>query len=234
MIGQELAKLAMEILPLKWGYIYGQAGAMWTAAKQKELEQTTAEKFEAGRRYGAKWIGHNVADCSGLVLYLCKQLGFSVPHGSNSIWRECLSEKRIIGAKDIPAGALVFKLRNGTDYYHVGVYVGGGKVVEAKGTQAGVVESDLSTWTHYGLLKQLNYSGAEEKDESLKGGSAVVDVPNNGTVNVRESPAGKKVDVLKEGEKCEVMSVFTSGADVWAKVEYKRVGYIMAKYLRND
>ena len=233
MKGQELAKLAMEILPLKWGYIYGQAGAMWTAAKQKELEQTTAEKFEAGRRYGAKWIGHNVADCSGFVLYLCKQLGFSVPHGSNSIWRECLIEKRTIGAKNIPVGALVFKLRNGTDYYHVGVYVGGGKVVEAKGTQAGVVESDLSTWTHYGLLKQLSYSETEEKEEeSLKGGSAVVDVPNNGTVNVRESPSvdGKKVDALKEGERCDVLSV----SNGWAKVEYKRTGYIMAKYLRND
>lgn len=230
MTGYELATLAVGILLLKWGYIYGQAGAMWTAAKQKELEQTTAEKYEAGRKYGAKWIGHNVADCSGLVVYLCKQLGFSVPHGSNSIWRECLSEKRTIGAMTIPVGALVFKLRNGTDYYHVGVYVGGGKVVEAKGTQAGVVESDLSTWTHYGLLKQLNYSGAEEKDESLKVGSAVVDVPNNGTVNVRESPSGKKVDTLKEGERCEVLSV----SNGWAKVEYKRTGYIVAKFLRND
>lgn len=240
MSGAELANLALQILPEKWGYIYGQSGAMWTADKQKQLEQTTAAKYEIGRKYGSKWIGHHVADCSGLVLYLCKKLGFSVPHGSNSIWRDSLSKKGAIETTAIPVGALVFKLR-GTDYYHVGVYVGGGKVVEAQGTKTGVVESNLSSWSHYGLLKELSYSGGVEPGsgtdsgggtgETLKEGSAVVDVPNDGTVNIREEPNSnsKKQDTLREGEHCRVLAI--SGN--WAKVEYQKTGFIMTKFLRN-
>lgn len=236
MTGAAFADIALQILPEKWGYIYGQAGAMWTKAKQEQLEKTTAAKYELGRKYGAKWIGHHVADCSGLVVYICKNFGFSVPHGSNSIWRDSLSEKGMIETTALPVGALVFKLRGGTDYYHVGVYVGGGKVVEAQGTKTGVVESKLSTWSHYGLLKKVEYTsggGSDTdggKDEDLKPGSAVVDVPNDGTVNVRTAPAGAKQDTLREGEKCEILSV--SGD--WAKVEYRKTGYIMAKFLRND
>ena len=236
MFGQDLANVVLQILPEKWGYIYGQSGAMWTKAKQEQLEQTTEKKYEMGRRYGSRWIGHHVADCSGLVLYACKKLGFSVPHGSNSIWKKgYLSEKGAIESSNLPVGALVFKLRNGSDYYHVGVYVGGGKVVEAQETKTGVIESSVSDWSHYGLLKDLNYNGGESQDsggsvDELKNGVAVVDVPNDGTVNVRETPEGKKQDTLREGEKCRVVDV--SGD--WAKVEYQKTGYIMAKFLRNE
>ena len=55
-----------QALNEKWGYIWGTAGESWTAAKQKELEKTTDEDRAQGRKYGSKWIGHTVADCSGL------------------------------------------------------------------------------------------------------------------------------------------------------------------------
>ena len=227
--GQELAKLALEILPEKWGYIYGQSGALWTKAKQKNLEGTTDPKYEMGRKYGSKWIGHQVADCSGLVVYLCAQMGFSVPHGSNSMWDGSLSKKGCITTSDIPVGALVFKLRGADDYYHVGIYVGNGKVVEAKSTYYGIVESGLSDWTHYGLLKKLSYS--DEEVTELHTGNAIVDVPNDGTVNVRKSASTKstKVCTLREGESCNVLSVDGD----WAKVELRTEGYVMTKYLKN-
>lgn len=227
--GEMFASVAKSILPLNWGYIYGQSGAVWTAAKQEKLEQTTAAKYESGRKYGKKWIGHNVTDCSGLVVFICKKFGFSVPHGSNAIWRDSLSSKGAIKG-NVPFGALVFKLRGNSDFYHVGVYVGGGRVVEAQGTIAGVVESSLSGWSHYGLLKKVEYS-SDEKVKPLEEGLAVVDVPNDGTVNIREkaSTGAKKLGTLKEGETCEVVNV--SGE--WAKVTYTKTGYIMTKYLKN-
>lgn len=235
MTGQNLADLAVKVFEENWGYIYGQAGAMWTKEKQAELERTTEKKYEMGRKYGSKWIGHRVTDCSGLVKNLCERLGFSVPHGSNSIWKKgYLSEKGAIESSNLPIGALVFKLRNGSDYYHVGIYVGCGKVVEAQGTKTGVVRSKVSDWSHYGLLKDLSYDGVDDQNgggnvEPLSDGFAVVDVPNDGTVNVRENPEGKKQDTLKEGEKCRVIEL--SGD--WAKVLYQKTGYIMVKFLRN-
>lgn len=229
MTGEQLAKLAVEILPQKWGYIYGKAGIMWTQALQDELNRTTAEKYASGRKYGAKWIGHMVTDCSGLVVYLCKKYKVSVPHGSNSMWDGSLSKRGKISSNELPVGALVFKLRGADDYYHVGIYVGGGKVIEAKSTYYGVVESKLSTWTHYGLLKALKYESKEVKP--LKTGAAVVDTPNKGTVNVRKSASKSalKIDALNYGETCEVVDVVGD----WAKVEYTKTGYIMAKYLQN-
>lgn len=43
-----------------WGYIWGQAGDVWTQAKQN------AATREQTKKYGQQWVGHHVADCSGL------------------------------------------------------------------------------------------------------------------------------------------------------------------------
>lgn len=234
MTGQKLADLALGILPKKWGYIYGTAGVLWTEAKQKELEKTTDKNRESGRKYGKKWIGHYVADCSGFVKYLCKQLKVDVPHGSNSMWDKSVYEKGSLHGQDIPTGALVFKAR-GDDFYHVGVYVGDGRVVEAQGTQTGVVESKLSTWTHYGLIKDLGYSDPKPVPmpvrDPLVPGWAKVDVPNDGTVNIRKgaSQNSTKLGTLREGECCEVLSVQGD----WAEVEYTAKGYIMTRFLKH-
>ena len=63
---RDLIDKFMYALQNAWGYIWGTAGIMWTEAKQKALEKTTDEERAMGRKYGSKWIGHMVADCSGL------------------------------------------------------------------------------------------------------------------------------------------------------------------------
>lgn len=229
--GEDLARSAREILPKKWGYIWGKAGVKWTAEMQDEMDRTSDKKYESARRYGRKWVGHYVADCSGLIKYLCKQFKISVPHGSNSMWRDSLFEKGDI-RNTIPVGALVFKLRNGDDFYHVGIYVGNGEVVESKSTYYGVVTSNLTQWTHYGLVKGIGYT-TNNRDEvvKLKPGKAIVDVPNDGTVNIRKAPttSSTNLGVLREGDECEVVAVDGD----WAEVRYQARGYIMSKFLVN-
>jgi hypothetical protein len=229
--GEDLAKLAKEILSKKWGYIFGRAGIKWTAEMQAEIDRSTDSKYDSARKYGRKWIGHYVADCSGLVKYICRQFKVTVPHGSNSQWRDSLFEKGAISGNAVPVGALVFKLRNGDDFYHVGIYVGGGNVVEAQGTQTGVVSSRLASWTHYGLVKGIGYSEKRDEVIKLKPGAAYVDVPNDGTVNIRKAPSGNstKLGTLREGSECEVVSVEGD----WAEVRYSASGYIMSRYLKN-
>lgn len=229
--GEDLAKLAKEILAKKWGYIFGRAGIKWTAEMQAEIDRSTDSKYDSARKYGRKWIGHYVADCSGLVKYICRQFKVTVPHGSNSQWRDSLFEKGAISGNAVPVGALVFKLRNRDDFYHVGIYVGGGNVVEAQGTQTGVVSSRLASWTHYGLVKGIGYSEKRDEVIKLKPGKAYVDVPNDGTVNIRKAPTtnSTKLGTLREGSECEVVSVEGD----WAEVRYSASGYIMSRYLKN-
>ena len=65
-----------------WGYIWGTAGVEWTKAKQDALNKTTDANRANSRKYGSQWIGHMVADCSGLFVWAFKQLGGSIYHGS--------------------------------------------------------------------------------------------------------------------------------------------------------
>ena len=71
----------------KWGYIYGTAGELWTAAKQK------AATREMTVKYGKQWIGHYVADCSGLFNWAFKQLGGYMYHGSDTMYRKYCTAK---------------------------------------------------------------------------------------------------------------------------------------------
>lgn len=59
---------------------------------------------------------------------------------------------------------------------------------------------------------------------------AVVDVPNNGTVNVRASTSmsAKKLGTIREGERVVVLA--ESGD--WAKVQYVIDGYVRREFLR--
>ena len=141
-----------------WGYIWGTAGVMWTSARQNAAtrEQTV--------KYGKKWIGHNVADCSGLFAWAFKQLGDSIYHGSNTIYNKYCSAKGTL-SKGIRTDGIALKpgtaVFTGTanDHGHIGLYIGNGDVIEAKGTQYGVVKSRVAEkkWTFWGELRDVTY-----------------------------------------------------------------------------
>lgn len=146
----------------EWGYIWGQSGDVWTAAKQ------AAATREQTQLYGKKWIGHHVADCSGLFSWAFKQLGGYMYHGSNTMYKSyCTAKgafkngKRTDGKELKPGTALFTGTEN--EHGHVGLYIGNGKVIEAKGTQAGVIESKATDkkWTYWGELKGVDYTALD-------------------------------------------------------------------------
>lgn len=167
----ECVKIPLEN---KWGYIWGKSGQLWT---QEQQERATREQTV---KYGKKWIGHRVADCSGLVLWAVKQFGETVFHGSNSQFRKnCSVTGRLVsGAREdgqeLKPGTLVFKTKNG-DRYHVGVYVGD-TVIEAHGTYHGVITSGIEEWDEFGELSCVNYYGGGLSVRVLKRGCSGEDV----------------------------------------------------------
>lgn len=216
-----------QALSGKWGYIFGSSGQLWTAQSQARTTNLMAQE------YGSKWIGHRVADCSGLFSWAAAQLGGYLPHGSNSIFRKYCTETGTDMSQTQP-GYAVFKVRKGTrysdgkDYYHIGLYIGSGKVIEAKSTQKGVVSSKLSEWHAWGRLKGVSYT--MEVDPMVnKCGPAVVDVPNDGTVRVRAkgSTSAQVVTTLPEGAEVTVEAI----EGEWCKVSFQGTGYIMNKFL---
>ena len=165
---EDLVSKFKYALDNNWGYIWGTAGKLWTQQDQNNSSRDMTVK------YGSRWIGHYVADCSGLFRWAFKQLGSDIHHGSNLIFDcDCkqtgaLSNGQYAG-QPIAPGTAVFTGTQG-DHGHIGLYVGNGKVIEAKGTQAGVVESNVTDkkWTWWGVLKNVEYGELPKPDPNYR------------------------------------------------------------------
>lgn len=190
----DLIALFRQALDEKWGYIWGTRGQTWTQAKQN------AATRDMTVQYGQKWVGRKVADCSGLFVWAFRKLGGDIYHGSNTIWNKYTSMTgRVEGTLSIRPGTAVFMLNDGRRT-HIGLYIGGGKCIEAQGTRSGVVESDLSRWDEWGQLTDVDYTGihADEIEVALpilrKGAEGAAVKTLQELLNTDPRYAGLKVD----------------------------------------
>ena len=196
-----------------WGYIWGKCGILWTQARQKNLESkynSDPDKYsdyKYGALYGARWIGHYVADCANLLRWAAKKSGDeSVHSGSNLIWQCDLAKKgelrngKRTDGEPLKPGSFVF---TGTQnsHGHVGAYIGNDDVIEDSGTKTGVIKSKItdSKWTWWGEKKGMEFD--------VKDGEVVLpaETPENGA-NQPSDPADDKTDTqtlptLRKGDK---------------------------------
>ena len=152
---RKLVNTAMQAYEERWGYIWGKSGQTWTQANQDAATRDMTVK------YGQRWVGKRVADCSGLFVWAFKQHGGKIYHGSDTIWNKYLvpeTRGALAGEIKIRYGAAVFQNKDGKRT-HIGWYIGGGMVEEEKGTQSGCVLSPLATWDEYGELLDADYTG---------------------------------------------------------------------------
>jgi cell wall-associated NlpC family hydrolase len=92
---------------------------------------------QVGDRYVAAASGPNSFDCSGLTMSAWRQSGVSLPHYSRSQY----SVTRRIPLSQARPGDLVFYFGSGT--HHVGLYIGGGKMVHAANPRSGVLVTNI-------------------------------------------------------------------------------------------
>ena len=198
-------------------------------------------------KYVARGAKAGEVDCSGAFTYWYKEAGSYMYHGSNSMWRKYSTEVGKIGEIELVPGMAVYKIRDWKstevgnpwyktepgDVYHVGLYIGGDQVVEAKGTRYGVVYSKLKNWTHAGKLKYTDY----DLDENGNTFSPECQFPCMGTVvtqsgklNFREKP-NTKCDILARIPKGEMLTL-TGYSDGWYFAEYDgKEGYVSAEFI---
>lgn len=216
----------------KWGYIWGTAGEKWTAAKQKELERTTDASRAMSRKYGKKWIGHMVADCSGLFSWAFKQLGGYMYHGSNTMWNSYCQHKgelkkgRREDGQDLKPGTAVFTYnKTNKKRGHVGLFIGEGIVIEAAETLKGVITSKVtdSKWVEWGELKGVDYGS---QPVPIPGGKALVTGRN---VAMREGPSTNTPVIIRvaTGSLVDIRKV-----EGWTYVKYmSRYGFMMNEFI---
>lgn len=143
----------------RYGYVLSGQGETYT--KQLAEKWGNAKRAGKSKNYFVKdcyrWIGRRVVDCSGMIIEAFR--AYAPDYGdrtANYFYTNCCTERG--GIKTLPelAGVIVWKKG------HIGVYIGGGLVIEARGYKHGVVVSQLSTqkWTNWGKLKDVAYTMA--------------------------------------------------------------------------
>lgn len=192
-------------------------------------------------------------DCVGLIIGAERLLGikYSGIHGSNYFARHFTYDlHRVTKASQLVVGQVVYKARqpgskgydlpsrydkdpDRLDYYHIG-YVLSVSPLKIVHCSAGGIHYDtkLRKWSYAGYIKGVDYMGTNVPEPQIPDeiGAAYVDVPNDGTVNVRKSPKGNSAvqNRIREGT---IVNVIGFDGE-YAKVEYTVTGYIQNKFLR--
>lgn len=159
----DLAAYAVQAWENNWGYVWGTYGNVLTeslfAYKLKQYPDGVG-KYENFIR--ANWLGRRTADCIGLIKgygWLDASSG-AIRYGTNGMpdygANQMYQSAAVKGSMDtMPEikGLTVWKPG------HIGVYIGGGYVVEAMGTKYGVVKTEVEGrgWQGWCKLPFIDY-----------------------------------------------------------------------------
>lgn len=209
------------------GYIMGATGWICSESRREQQAKQYPDYRDLILTTGKRWDGKRCWDCAQLVKDACSAAGIKLVSGATSQWTKTRWKASGL-ISSIPAdntGIILYR-QYGTRMQHTGVGVGGGMVVDARGTAYGVIMSMMSSygWTHWAMP---DVDGQEEKPMET---NAVVSVAGGGTVRLRKSPStdASVITNIRSGT-----AVFAEEAkNGWCAVrdEYHS-GYMMAEYI---
>lgn len=137
-------------------YVMGTNGKIFTKSMYQDLvKRNPGEWFTTKRKPVIKtWVGQVTTDCHGLIEWFVReQSGEKYDTTANGAFLAATEKGEI---KNIPELIGVCVRYPG----HVGIYIGGGYVVEAKGFDYGVCLTALKShpWTHWYKHPRIKYS----------------------------------------------------------------------------
>lgn len=149
-----LVEHAEMALREKWGYVWGTYGNTLTEALFKQKLNQYPEgvgNFEAFIRL--HWLNKRTADCVGLIKSFLWWQGNNPSYNAKTdvsadgMYTIAKEKGPISTIPEIP-GLCLWKKG------HIGIYIGNGQVIEARGTKYGVIQSPLTGsgsagWTHW-------------------------------------------------------------------------------------
>ena len=186
--GTGLAEYAIAQLgkPYWWG-TFGQVADVALYAKKKKQYPRKYIEADYPKQYGQR-----VHDCVGLIKgYRWSDTPESTPKyvgaqdvAVEGLYAQCTQRGAITSLPEKP-GVCVFMAGLG----HVGVYIGGGEVVEAMGHAVGVVKTKLAGrgWAYWGMPEWISYDDAAE------------DVPSGTPAPTKGTDFSMNFRILREG-----------------------------------
>ena len=164
----DLVKWAENAADKGWGYVYGTYGTVLdNSLLDSKITQYPDEVGANEQFIRDNWLWKRTADCVGLIKGYAwydaeTQKTLLVSNGMPDIGADTMYENATEkgGIDTIPEVLGLAVWKEG----HIGVYIGGGKVVEAYGTTTGVIYSELADggWTHWLKIPYISYLEQEE------------------------------------------------------------------------
>ena len=165
---QDLVTYAIHAWESGWGYVWGTYGSVLSDSLfAYKLEQYPDGVGNYEEFIRDNWLGGRTTDCVGLI----KGYGWLSPDeltidygtngmpdvGADGMYNNAVVKGDISTMPDIPGLAV---WHSG----HIGVYIGGGEVIEAMGTKYGVVRTQLADrgWTAWLEVPYIAYYTEEE------------------------------------------------------------------------
>lgn len=159
----DLAAYAVQAWENNWGYVWGTFGNVLTRSlldyKLKQYPEGVGNYQDFIEK---NWFGRRTTDCIGLI----KGYGWldadtlTIHYGTNGMpdlgANQMYQSARVKGGMDtMPDVPGIAVWKSG----HIGVYIGGGYVIEAMSTKRGVVKTELAGrgWTGWCEIPHINY-----------------------------------------------------------------------------
>lgn len=159
----DLVEWAKQAKKTGWGYVYGTYGTVLDEnLLTSKISQYPDEVGGHEEFIRQNWLGRRTADCVGLI----KGYG----------WYNTESQSTEIGANGMPDIGADTMYENATEKGtidtipeipglavwhegHIGLYIGGGQVIHAANTTAGVIQTPIgnSGWTHWLKVPYIEY-----------------------------------------------------------------------------
>lgn len=159
----DLVKWVKRAEKAGWGYVWGSHGKVLTDDEYENLKTVFGSHVTDYEEFILQnWMGRRTADCVGLIKgygwYNTETKKFEVgANGMEDVTADGMfsaaTEKGTIDTIPETLGIAVWHKG------HIGVYIGDGKVIEAKGSKYGVVKTNLEdgAWTHWLKIPDIKY-----------------------------------------------------------------------------
>lgn len=235
------------------GYCYGSSGEICSLSRRQQWAEWNPSQRENLLGVCSKWDGKRVWDCSGLFRGAWRALWKYRSGGATTIYNTWCSEKGHIDASfvydnlcaqkgEIAAGTmpnvpgvLLFRGDEKTKQ-HIGLYLGDGTVVDARGSKQGVLHTkfqDGYTWTHWGLAEDVDYEGIlphPEEVPALWSGRVKTRTGNGISLWPAPNNTGKAIIKITESATVDIMSDLPDGGYIEARYGHM-TGYVNLQYI---
>ena len=139
-------------------YVFGAKGEVMTQARINQLARENPGTYTSSyKAKAAKYIGQHCTDCSGLISWYTGRI-----RGSYNYHDTAMERVSIDHLNESMVGWALWKPG------HIGVYIGDGYCIEAKGINYGTIRSKVSAtpWQKVLKLCDIDYTAEEQPKKS--------------------------------------------------------------------